>query len=461
MTFDEFVAQRSGGLLRFAMVVTCDGRFAEDVVQNALVRASGTWHRIAAMERPESYLRAMVVTEYLSWRRRAHRLQPVSGPAIDHGGEAELIRRVVELPPRERTVIALRFFDGRGGAETADVALPRALEQIAAQAPDPSALQARLADRIRAHRQRRAVLATAGLLTGGAVIGIPTASALRVPAPPESTATTAPLGLRPTWVPDGLVAYSRSASVDDLYSEQRWTAPQDDAALLGGTSPPTRLSLWVGRISTVPDRPLTAPLFDTPNTTVGGRPARSGPPHLLKWLITDDILAGVAATRRDDLDLHRLAESMVDDDRAVCEVAMHAGWLPTVVARGQSLPLTRKVHVWGTSRHWVQELTFADRLITIRLASTPGALDESGLRQPFEPTMLRGRPGRIRHVPGGSGVEKHVEIRFDLPDDRYAQVTCHIPVDDPVALRSTAIRIAEELSIGPNPDLRWLGRPLP
>jgi RNA polymerase sigma-70 factor (sigma-E family) len=133
MTFDQYVAQRLGSLLRFAMVITCDGHLAEDVVQEVLVRAHGRWRRIAGMDHPEAYLKRMIVNEYLSWRRRSRRLLPVEvaalaqilPPAPDHArvhGERDaLIRRIAALPPRQRTVIALRFFDDRSDSEIADL----------------------------------------------------------------------------------------------------------------------------------------------------------------------------------------------------------------------------------------------------------------------------------------------------------------------------------------------------
>ena len=131
MTFDEYVAQRLGSLLRFAMVITCDAHLAQDVVQDVMVRAHDRWRRISAMEHPEAYLKRMIVNDYLSWRRRSRRLVPLEAARLagilapapdharDHGERDALIRRVAALPARQRTVIALRFFDGRSDAEIA------------------------------------------------------------------------------------------------------------------------------------------------------------------------------------------------------------------------------------------------------------------------------------------------------------------------------------------------------
>ena len=133
MTFEEYLGYRLGALLRFATLVTCNPHLAEDVVQEVLVRAHARWDRIGVLEQPEAYLKRMVVNEYLSWRRRSARVVPVDLPALaaaapstpDHaqvyGERDELMRRVCALTPRQRAVVALRYYDGRTDAEIAAV----------------------------------------------------------------------------------------------------------------------------------------------------------------------------------------------------------------------------------------------------------------------------------------------------------------------------------------------------
>ena len=76
LTFEEFAAARLPAVLRFAAVLTGDRGLAEDVVQEVLLRASRRWETIAGLDRPEAYVRKMIVNEYLSWRRRSWRLVP-------------------------------------------------------------------------------------------------------------------------------------------------------------------------------------------------------------------------------------------------------------------------------------------------------------------------------------------------------------------------------------------------
>ncbi|MFC7479976.1 sigma-70 family RNA polymerase sigma factor [Luedemannella flava] len=119
-------------LLRFAMVVACDAHLAEDVVQDVLVRAHGRWQRIVAMEHPEAYLKRMVVNECLRSRRRTRRTVPLTHDSLDaasphlpdhagaYGVRDDLVRRIASLPPKQRAVVALRYYDGRTDAEIAE-----------------------------------------------------------------------------------------------------------------------------------------------------------------------------------------------------------------------------------------------------------------------------------------------------------------------------------------------------
>lgn len=68
--FDEFVVGRGPGLLRFAYLVSGDRHLAEDLVQEALVKAHRRWGWIQRAERPDAYVRRIVVNDLTSRRRR-------------------------------------------------------------------------------------------------------------------------------------------------------------------------------------------------------------------------------------------------------------------------------------------------------------------------------------------------------------------------------------------------------
>lgn len=124
MTFEEFVSARLGPLVRYATVVTWDPHLAEDITQNVLVRAQARWHRIGRLDEPELYVKRMVVNEFLSWRRRrAAQSIPLTGQSLDglmqpapdltaqRDDRDAMLRLIATLSPRQRAVIALRFYE--------------------------------------------------------------------------------------------------------------------------------------------------------------------------------------------------------------------------------------------------------------------------------------------------------------------------------------------------------------
>jgi RNA polymerase sigma-70 factor (sigma-E family) len=127
--FGAFVARRQASLLRFAMVLTGNGRLAEDIVADVLARAYERWDRIGPMAAPQAYVRRMVVNDYLSWRRRLRRTVPVAeiedrpGPdrADGHDERADLHDRLARLPARQRACVVLRFYEDLPDEEIADV----------------------------------------------------------------------------------------------------------------------------------------------------------------------------------------------------------------------------------------------------------------------------------------------------------------------------------------------------
>ena len=134
MTFEEFVSARLGALVRYATVVTWDPHLAEDITQIVLVRASARWSRIARLNAPEMYVKRMVLNEFLSWRRRkAARLVPLDRAALDllaapapdafspYDERDAMLRLIAALPPRQRAVIALRFYEDLSIEQIADL----------------------------------------------------------------------------------------------------------------------------------------------------------------------------------------------------------------------------------------------------------------------------------------------------------------------------------------------------
>jgi RNA polymerase sigma-70 factor (sigma-E family) len=126
--FDEFARTRLPALLAFAKALCVDRGTAEDVVQEVLARAHARWDDIAPLDRPESYVRRMIVNEYLSWRRKWARIIPIAAvadrPRVDDptaqlGDRAQLVEQIAKLPPRQRAVLVMRYFGDLSDAEIA------------------------------------------------------------------------------------------------------------------------------------------------------------------------------------------------------------------------------------------------------------------------------------------------------------------------------------------------------
>jgi RNA polymerase sigma-70 factor, ECF subfamily len=152
--FAEFVAARMPAILRWAHLLTGDRGRAEDVVQHALASTYRHWGRISP-EGAEAYVRRAVLNAHFSWWRRGWRHeQPTEviperpGPeptaAVD---ERDLMwAALATLPPRQRAVLVLRYYEDLSELEIARVLdispgtvksqAAKALAKLRAQWPD-------------------------------------------------------------------------------------------------------------------------------------------------------------------------------------------------------------------------------------------------------------------------------------------------------------------------------------
>ncbi|WP_245740113.1 SigE family RNA polymerase sigma factor [Nonomuraea maritima] len=120
-----FVEARSPRLLRTAYLLCRDWAQAEDLLQAALVRAWRVWGRVG--EHPDAYVSRVLVNTHLSWRRRLWRRElPTDAPpetaAADMTDErAVLWAALGRLPPRQRAVLVLRYFEDLPEAAVAEI----------------------------------------------------------------------------------------------------------------------------------------------------------------------------------------------------------------------------------------------------------------------------------------------------------------------------------------------------
>lgn len=126
--FDEFVMVHGARLLRVAWMLTGDAHLAEDLLQTVLAKVWPKWRRISG-EHPEAYIRKALVNTHASWWQRRWRGEIPHGEIPERRAagddfasvdlEHSLAAFVRRLPPRQRAVVVLRYFEGLSVEETA------------------------------------------------------------------------------------------------------------------------------------------------------------------------------------------------------------------------------------------------------------------------------------------------------------------------------------------------------
>jgi len=126
--YDAFVVDRSQRLLRTAYLLTRDWATAEDLLQAALVKLWFAWPRVEGD--PEAYVRRIIVTTHVSWRRRLWRREvaqeylpepSTADEATRHADRDALWRALHRLGPRQRAILVLRYFEDLPDAEIASL----------------------------------------------------------------------------------------------------------------------------------------------------------------------------------------------------------------------------------------------------------------------------------------------------------------------------------------------------
>ncbi len=121
-SFDAFVRARLPHLLRLGRALTGSEQAGADLVQDALERSLMRWSRIDS-EDPEGYVRRVMVTRNISaWRRVRRERLTADVPETsydDPQADPALWAALAQLPPRQRAVIALRYYEDLTEAQTA------------------------------------------------------------------------------------------------------------------------------------------------------------------------------------------------------------------------------------------------------------------------------------------------------------------------------------------------------
>lgn len=113
--FEVFVTKHENRLYRTALAITGNVSDAEDVVQEAFLRAYEKAPEFESEEHEKAWLIRVTVNLCNSclrspWRKRTEPLLD-SYPAMDLK-QHELLERILALPPKYRTVIHLFYYEG-------------------------------------------------------------------------------------------------------------------------------------------------------------------------------------------------------------------------------------------------------------------------------------------------------------------------------------------------------------
>lgn len=129
----EFVAARGDELLARATLLTGGRACGEDLLQASLERLMRQWRRVEGD--PEGYLRRTMYNLAVDeWRYRSRRPEVFDSalseraepPGLPDAAEAVALRRTLvaalaQLPPRQRAVLVLRYWEELSEAEAAAV----------------------------------------------------------------------------------------------------------------------------------------------------------------------------------------------------------------------------------------------------------------------------------------------------------------------------------------------------
>ena len=128
--FAAYMSARQPGLLRTAYLLTGNRHEAEDLVQTALAKLYLSWDKVERRELVDGYVRRILVNEHHSlWRRAWKRREYPSDDLPDRRGSTDrydeglseaLWNFVRTLPPKQRAVVVLRYYEDLSEAETAE-----------------------------------------------------------------------------------------------------------------------------------------------------------------------------------------------------------------------------------------------------------------------------------------------------------------------------------------------------
>jgi RNA polymerase sigma-70 factor (sigma-E family) len=128
-SFTEYVLTARAGLRRQAFLLCGDWHEADDLVQDTLTNMYRRWPDVSRRGEMEGYAHTALVRRFLSvrrqmrWRRETPHPAPPDRPRThDHAADdrISMLACLRRLPPRQRAVIVLRFWEDLSIQQTAE-----------------------------------------------------------------------------------------------------------------------------------------------------------------------------------------------------------------------------------------------------------------------------------------------------------------------------------------------------
>jgi len=134
-SFPEFYGYWSPRLTRYLKTQTSDGRWVEDIAQDAMLAARGKWEELLTYDRPEVWLFKVATRMLRRWQAKAREQctsldevvdRRAGSPLVPDADEwvndhIVLIAAIRTLPRRQREVLALHCLAGHTLAGTAQI----------------------------------------------------------------------------------------------------------------------------------------------------------------------------------------------------------------------------------------------------------------------------------------------------------------------------------------------------
>lgn len=133
--FRSFVRARQEPLLRAAVLVCGDHHTAQDLLQEAFAKVASRWEQVRDGS-PDAYIRKILYRDAVSYWRKWHRERPYDlhspdaawiarSSGRDEVGDwvtgAEMRAALLQLAPRQRAVLVLRYYEDLSEQQIAEI----------------------------------------------------------------------------------------------------------------------------------------------------------------------------------------------------------------------------------------------------------------------------------------------------------------------------------------------------